>query len=79
MSMLACMYQIDLTDTFKAQDVSDLMVTTSWTIHSTINIVPEASHFAAIFERAYYSIYPLLPINIQLGKIGKAIDQTSTI
>ena len=74
------MYQIDLTDTFTEQDVSDLMAntSTSWAIRSTIDIVPEASQVAAIFGRAYNSIYPLLLIDIQLGKIGKAIDHNTT-
>ena len=54
----ACMYQIDLTNTVTAHDVSDLLADTSWAIRSTIDIVPEASQFAAIFGRAYYSIYP---------------------
>mgnify|MGYP001023209704 CR=1 FL=1 len=72
------MYQIDLTYTFTKQDVSDLMENASWVIRSTIDIVPEASQFAAIFRRAYYSIYPSLLIGIQLGKIGKAIDHNTT-
>ena len=73
----ACMYQIDLTDAFTKQDVSDLMANTSWAIRSTIDIVPEASQLAAIFGRAYNSIYPSLLIDIQLGKIGKAIDHNT--
>ena len=72
------MYQIDLTDTFTNQDVSDLMANTSWAIRSTIDIVPEASKVAAIFRRAYNSIYPSLLLDIQLGKIGKAIDHNTT-
>ena len=60
------------------QDVSDLMANTSWAIRSTIDIVPEASQLAAIFGRAYNSIYPSLLIDIQLGKIGKAIDHNTT-
>ena len=71
------MYQ-DLTDTFKKQDMSDLMANTPWTIRSTIDIVSEASQVTAIFGRAYNSIYPLLLIDIQLGKIGKAIDHNTT-
>ena len=58
--------------------MSDRLADTSWAIRSTIDIVPEAAQFAVIFGRAYYYIYPSLPINIQLGKIGKAIDHKST-
>ena len=67
MGML-CTSKIDMADTVTAQDVSDFLADTSWTICSTIDIMPEASQFTAIFRRAYYSIYLSLLIGIQLGK-----------